>query len=118
MVWLDIYDHTTNLDKLDFSKKYKETETGDEINNLGLSINESQEVRELVKHSRHSFLIYDNLLGFYMFELYDDTPREKFYVIYDAKYNSYYYYIWNLYRSSVSILDVVENHRSLRKKRL
>lgn len=45
---------------------------------LGLSINEDQIVRDLVRHSSHSRLVYENLwLGVYMYEIYDDTPSEK-----------------------------------------
>lgn len=90
---------------------------------LGLSIKESQVVRDLVIHSSHYRLVYENLWqGIYMYEIYDDTPSEKFYAIYDAKYNNYCRYIWNFYTGSggddYDIIKIVGYHRSLRKEGL
>ena len=52
---LQLNDIAKRMAKLDFSKKYKETETEDEINNLGKSINEMSEKLEMtIKQLRSS----------------------------------------------------------------
>ena len=52
---LELNDIAKAMAKLDFSKKYKEVETGDEINNLGQSINEMSEKLEMtIKRLRNS----------------------------------------------------------------
>ncbi len=52
---LELNDIAQAMAKLDFSKKYKEAETGDEINNLGQSINEMSEKLEMtIKRLRSS----------------------------------------------------------------
>lgn len=86
---------------------------------LGLSINESKEVKELMRNSKPYRLVYDNyMLGIYMFEIYDYDTCESFYVIYDWNYDAYYHN-WYAYTSNddSNIIKVVEYHRNLREKR-
>lgn len=83
---------------------------------LGLSINESQVVREAMLNSspgdRH--LVYNNYtLGFHVFEIYDYDIRRTFYVIYDTKYHCFYYNIWT--RNYNDMIKIVEYHRNLKK---
>ena len=83
---------------------------------LGLSINESQVVRELMRNTEPHRLVYDNyMLGIYMFEIYDYNTRETFYVILDWNY-SCWYYNWKAYTGNEDdIIRIVEYHRNLRK---
>lgn len=86
---------------------------------LGLSINESQVIRELMRNSKPHRLVYDNyMLGIYMFEIYDYNTCESFYVIYDSKYDAYYHN-WHAYTGNddSNIIKVVEYHRNLREKK-
>lgn len=86
---------------------------------LGLSINESQVVRELMRNSKPHRLVYDNyMLGIYMFEIYDYDTCESFYVIYDSKHKCWYYN-WHAYTSNddSNIIRIVEYHRNLREKK-
>lgn len=84
---------------------------------LGLSINESQVIRELMRNTEPHRLVYDNyMLGIYMFEIYDYNTRETFYVIYDWNY-SCYYHSWKAYTGNEEdIIKIVEYHRNLRKE--
>ena len=83
---------------------------------LGLSINESQVIRELMLNSgSNRRLVYDNLwLGISMFEVH--TSGEIFYVIYDSKHRCWYHN-WHAYTSNddSNIIRIVEYHRNLRK---
>lgn len=83
---------------------------------LGLSINESKEVKELMRKTEPNHrLVYENyMLDIYMYEIYDYDTCEKIYVIFDWKY-ACYYYNWHAYTGNDSdIIRIAEYHRSLR----
>ena len=86
---------------------------------LGLSINESKVVQELMRNTEPNHrIVYENyMLDIYMYEIYDYNTCEKIYVIFDWKY-ACYYYNWHAYTGNDSdIIRIAEYHRSLREEK-